>query len=91
MVAAGSNRCCSDHGSHSVEDQTVKLYSIEELTKMYALAPKATKLWILLGMNFAWGAREMSTAKITSGRWTPQWARWSDEAAFAFDFRQNDE
>ena len=45
------------------KEKTVETYELEELVKIYAAAQPSCRLWILLGLNFNWGDKEIATAR----------------------------
>jgi integrase len=44
-------------------EKTIVTYELDELVRIYAVAPESLRLWMLCGLNFAWGSTELSTAR----------------------------
>jgi integrase len=51
-----------DAALHKEADK-IDVFSIEELAKLYKAADERMQCWILAALNFAWGAKEISTSK----------------------------
>ena len=52
-----------DYDEDADKSSTVVRYTFAEIVKIYAAASRSTRLWMLLALNFAWGAKEIDTAR----------------------------
>lgn len=52
-----------DNDDDADREKTIVTFEMDELARIFAAAPSSLRLWILCGLNFAWGATEISTAR----------------------------